>query len=53
MRLTWTVYTSLAVLLPSDSIAQAQSVTLVRQPDVSYVATTKGSGADDAETCGC
>jgi len=36
-RLAWTF----AVLLPSASIATAQSGTPLRQPDVSYVATTK------------
>ena len=42
-RLAWTFYTGLAVLLPSAAIATAQSGTPLRQPDVSYVATTKGA----------
>jgi ubiquinone/menaquinone biosynthesis C-methylase UbiE len=37
-RLVWTL-----VLLPSASIATAQSDTPLRRPDVSYVATTKGA----------
>jgi SAM-dependent methyltransferase len=42
-RLAWTFYTSLAILMSSASIATAQSGTAPRQPDVSYVATTKGA----------
>jgi SAM-dependent methyltransferase len=41
-RLAWTFYTGLGVL-PSVSIATAQSDTPLRRPDVSYVATTKGA----------
>jgi hypothetical protein len=41
MRLARTVCARLAVLLLSASIATAQSGKLPRQPDVSYVATTK------------
>jgi ubiquinone/menaquinone biosynthesis C-methylase UbiE len=42
-RVAWSLYTGLAVLLPFASIATAKSGTPLRQPDVSYVATTKGA----------